>query len=85
MTPKTLHPDWVVVFLVGPQEQINAGKGMTAIPSNLAAARLGISEARLRQLVNDGAIGPCATYKGAWLFSESDVEVLKRERQEARR
>lgn len=79
MADQTAEP-LIVVILVGSPEQIQRGKGEPAVTCAQAAARLGISDARLRQITKNGAIAPVAVFGKAHLYLERDVEELKQRR-----
>lgn len=67
-----------LVILYGSNEQISSGKGEVAITAAQAAARLGVSASRIRQMVLAERIRPLPErFHGADLFLERDVEVLK--------
>lgn len=67
-----------LVILYGTNEQISAGKGEVAITAAQAAARLGVSASRIRQMVLAERLQPLGErLHGADLFLERDVEVLK--------
>lgn len=73
-----------VVILYGPNEQIAAGRGEIAITAAQAAARLGVSASRVRQLVLSGELSPLPErIHGADLFLEREIERLKAVREGA--
>jgi hypothetical protein len=67
-----------LVILYGSNEQISSGKGEVAITAAQAAARLGVSASRIRQMVLAERLQPLTErLHGADLFLERDVEMLK--------
>lgn len=75
-----------IVILHGSSEQIASGHGEVVVTAAQAAARLGVSASRIRQLVSAGQIAPIGErFHGADLFREVEVEVVKAERAAAYR
>lgn len=71
-----------LVILYGSHDQIAAGRGEVAITAAQAAARLGISASRVRQLVMVGRLEPLGErLHGSDLFLERTVEQLKAARE----
>lgn len=71
-----------LVILHGSSEQISAGKGEVVVTAAQAAARLGVSASRIRQLVMAGTLVPLSErLHGADLFPERDIEQLRAQRE----
>lgn len=63
------------------ETSLNSGTALEVIPATAAAAKLGVSEARLRQLSLAGAITHVDQFAKARLYLVDDVEKLKRDRE----
>lgn len=59
------------------EEELASGAGLVALSATAAAAKLGVSTARLRQLVIAGEIAPVERFAKANLFLADDVEKLR--------
>ncbi len=71
-----------IVILHGTSEQIASGKGEVVVTAAQAAARLGVSASRIRQLVGEAQITPIGErFHGADLFREVDVEPVRAQRE----
>lgn len=71
-----------IVILHGPNDQISAGKGEVVVTAAQAAARLGVSASRIRQMVASGVLTPVGErLHGADLYREIDVEQVRADRE----
>lgn len=71
-----------LVILHGSSEQISSGKGEVVVTAAQAAARLGVSASRIRQLVMAGTLVPLPErLHGADLFPELAIERLRSQRE----
>lgn len=70
----------IVQVVVGTPEQIRAGVAETAVTTTQAAARLGVCENTIRNMVRSGEIVSCGRFSKTDLFLESDVERLRAQR-----
>lgn len=71
-----------LVILYGSNDQLSNGKGEVVVTAAQAAARLGVSSSRIRQLVMAGTLVPLAErLHGADLFPERDIEMLRAQRE----
>ena len=70
-----------IAFVAGTEEEIKAGKGKLLLTATQAAARVGINERRLRQLVDKDEITPYEEKVcNMPLFLLEDVEALRQSR-----
>lgn len=71
-----------LVILHGTSDQISSGKGEVVVTAAQAAARLGVSSSRIRQLVMAGTLVPLRErLHGADLFPEREIELLRSQRE----
>lgn len=64
--------------------EIEKGNGQIALTSAQAAARLGVSERRVRGLIEEAKLTPCPEkFWNSPLYLESDVEQLRQQRMKA--
>ena len=69
------------VIIVGAADELKSGKGILALTSAQAAARIGCSIASLRLYVLQGKITPYPEkIGGIVIFKETDVETFKASR-----
>jgi hypothetical protein len=59
------------------EEELASGAGLVAMSATAAAVKLGVSAARLRQLVMAGALVPVERFAKANLFLADDIEKLR--------
>ena len=69
-----------VVFLVGTDEELEQGKGKPALTRTVAAARLGVTERTIRELVEAAQLTPAEYIGNNVLFLSEDVEELREKR-----
>lgn len=62
------------------EEELASGSGLVVLSATAAAAKLGVSAARLRQLVIAGEIVPVERFAKANLFLADDIEKLRVDR-----
>ncbi len=66
------------------ETDLRNGRGMVALTSTQAAARLGVHERRIREFVKTGELTPCPEKSGCSpLYLESDVMQLLENRKKA--
>lgn len=71
-----------IVILHGSSEQIASGKGEIVVTAAQAAARLGVSASRIRQLVGEELLTPIGErFHGADLFREVEIEQVRARRE----
>jgi len=69
-----------VAIVFGTDRDIREGRGNTVLTSAQACARVGISSARLSQLVAKGALRQIGRLGKSALYLEDDVEELRKTR-----
>jgi len=70
-------PTGEIRVVVGSREELAAGKGDVACTVALAAWRLGVTKARVYQLITLGKLRPCSMIGRVMLYRASDVDALR--------
>lgn len=65
------------MILVGSPADLSSGRGEPALTVADTAARLGVSESKIRSMIKNGIVNPCARIAKVQLFRASDVERLR--------
>lgn len=68
------------MFLVGSDEELEQGRGKPALTRTVAAARLGVTERTIRELVEADQITPVEYVGNSVLFLSEDIEALREKR-----